>query len=205
VKRILPLIYFLLGLSFFLISCDALQPVTQSDPRMRGPIPIDEPAEMQSEEEIVLNPGTEVEVSEEEPAAKNGKVDDTRLAITDFAQQFIGKPYLYGGNKPSSGFDCSGFTSYVMQEFEVMLPRSSRSQEEVGQGIRLEEAKPGDLLFFRRSKGSNVFHVSLVLSNDEAGLRVIHSTSSRGVVVDVIQDSSYWREKYITARNVLRK
>jgi cell wall-associated NlpC family hydrolase len=127
-----------------------------------------------------------------------------RQQIVDFALAQQGARYKYAGRSPRTGFDCSGFTYYVMDNFGITLTPVSRVQEEEGQRIRIEEATAGDLVFFRRSRAGAVFHVALVISNDRDGLRVVHSTSSRGVVVDNIQESSYWRPKLSTARRVIR-
>ncbi|RMF26481.1 MAG: NlpC/P60 family protein, partial [Bacteroidetes bacterium] len=62
--------------------------------------------------------------------------------------------------------------------------------------------QPGDLLLFRRSRSGRVFHVALVTANRGGRIRMIHSTSSRGVVEEELQASSYWRSKHATARSV---
>ena len=79
----------------------------------------------------------------------------------------------------------------------------SRVQEGEGKKISVDNAQPGDLLFFRRSRGGSVFHVALVVKNEPNNLTVVHSTSSRGVIVENIRNSSYWSSKVTTARNVL--
>ena len=118
-----------------------------------------------------------------------------------YAEKYVGTKYVYGGKDPK-GFDCSGFTYYVMKKFDISIDRTSRSQENAGKSVRLKEVKPGDLVFFRRSPIGSVFHVALVKSNDSEGLHVIHSTS-RGVVVDNISKSSYWKPKLSSARAVI--
>lgn len=125
-----------------------------------------------------------------------------RQDIIVYAKKQLGKKYKYAGRSPRTGFDCSGFTYYVMDNFGVDLSPSSRAQENQGKKIKVSEAKTGDLIFFRRSKKGAVFHVALVVSNDREGLRVIHSTS-RGVVIDNLSVSSYWKPKISTARDVL--
>ena len=89
-----------------------------------------------------------------------------------------------------------------MKKFDVTLSRTSRSQETNGTSIRLNAVQAGDLVFFRRSKRSTVFHVALVVSNSREGLQVIHSTN-RGVVIDNISQNDYWKPKLSSARSVL--
>lgn len=130
------------------------------------------------------------------------KEQDFRAAIIDYAKEFQGTNYLYAGREPKKGFDCSGFTYFVMDKYDITLSPSSRAQENQGKSVRLANVQPGDLIFYRRSSGTNVFHVSLVVANDPDGIKVIHSTS-RGVVIDNISKSSYWKPKISTARDVV--
>ncbi|MEN0003092.1 MAG: C40 family peptidase [Bacteroidota bacterium] len=151
-------------------------------------------------------PGTETATAEDRPATSSpGASGETalQLQVVAYAKKFIGTKYKYGGKSPSSGFDCSGFTRYVMDNFDVALPPVSRYQEQEGKRISLKEAAPGDLVFFRRSKRGNVFHVALVAENSSAGLKVVHSTN-RGVVLDNITNNSYWAPKLSSARRVLK-
>ena len=124
-----------------------------------------------------------------------------RRDITEYAQDFVGTKYRSAGKSPS-GFDCSGFVHYVMKEYDIEMASSSATQEKQGQKITKKDAQPGDLAFFRRSKAGRVFHVAMVLDNDDGDLTVIHSTS-RGVVIDRLKASSYWRAKVMTLRNVV--
>ncbi|MBK9491965.1 MAG: C40 family peptidase [Haliscomenobacter sp.] len=128
-----------------------------------------------------------------------------RKDVLDYAQLYMGLPYRYGGTSPVSGFDCSGFTSYIMAHFKVSISRSSRDQEGQGEKIDLNEAQPGDLLFFRRSANSRVFHVAMVYSNDQDGLKFIHSCCSKGIAIDNLKESSYWSAKSVSARRIVHK
>lgn len=127
-----------------------------------------------------------------------------RVEITRYAQKYIGSKYKYAGRGPKS-FDCSGFTHYVMRNYDVDLITVSREQEKQGKAISVSKAQAGDLLFFRRTKNGKVFHVAMVVSNGSKGIFVVHSTSSRGVVMDNITTNSYWKTKVVTARDVLSK
>lgn len=125
-----------------------------------------------------------------------------RQGLVDFAQTFIGTKYRYAGKTPL-GFDCSGFVIHIMREHQIEMAASSALQEKQGDEIKPSEAQAGDLLFFRKSKSGRVFHVAIVLANDNGALTMIHSSSQRGVVVDEIEKSSYWRKKYMTAKDVV--
>lgn len=69
--------------------------------------------------------------------------------VVAYAKTFTGIPYVYGGNSPSQGFDCSGFVKYVFANFGVNLPRTSYSQMNVGTPVTRDELMPGDLVVFR--------------------------------------------------------
>lgn len=74
-------------------------------------------------------------------------VSASASAIVDYARQFVGTPYVYGGSTPS-GFDCSGFTSYVFAQFGISLPRTSSAQASAGTVVSADQAQPGDLVWW---------------------------------------------------------
>jgi len=124
-----------------------------------------------------------------------------RAEIIDFAQQFVGLPYRYAGKNPETGFDCSGFTSFILQKFDTSVSCSSSLQSMQGIKVPLSEVEPGDLLFFGR-KG-RIQHVAMVVEHNPNGIVCIHSTSSRGIVVENVSTSTYWRSRILYARDVL--
>lgn len=126
-----------------------------------------------------------------------------RRQVIDYAYELEGIEYNEAGDAPEEGFDCSGFTCYVYKQANIQLPRVSAMQ--AAQGIRKElwETEPGDLIFFRKPDTNRVFHVAVVVANELDGIKVIHSTSSRGVQVDNISASSYWQQFPMEARDVL--
>lgn len=124
--------------------------------------------------------------------------------IINFSQQFIGKPYRSGSKGPNS-FDCSGFTSYIFENFGFDLNRTCVSQ--VNQGVKVDkkDLKKGDLIFFkgRNAKSSRVGHVGIVVDNDGDGnLTFIHA-SRRGVIIDNLKASAYYQPRYVTGLRVL--
>lgn len=131
---------------------------------------------------------------------KNSKQVDQ---IIGYAKKFLGTPYRYAGSTPS-GFDCSGFIYYVMGNFGFELTRSSYGLAEFGKTIKLADIRPGDLMFFKgRSTGSTrVGHVALVVEVTPDAIKFIHSSTSRGVVIDNFKTSKYYIPRYITTKRL---
>lgn len=119
-----------------------------------------------------------------------GSADISSSAIVAYASNFIGTPYQWGGNGPST-FDCSGFTSYVFRHFGVSLPRTAAGQQGVGVAVAKSDLQPGDLVFF----GSPAFHVGIYVG----GGCYIHAPRT-GDVVKISSLSS--RSDYSGARRV---
>jgi cell wall-associated NlpC family hydrolase len=133
---------------------------------------------------------------------KKGTDKDQRLReeITQHAKKYVGVKYKYAGKSPK-GFDCSGFTGYVFGKFDIKLSASSQAQAATGKKIPLNKAREGDLLFF--GKHGKINHVALIVSNTRNGIEVIHSTSSKGVMVQNVSQSDYWKPRILFARDVM--
>lgn len=125
-----------------------------------------------------------------------------RSKIINTAKKYIGLPYVYGGKNPSAGFDCSGFTSHVFSENGIKVSGPSYKQAKQGQRKSMKQLKKGDLVFF--GSRNKVSHVAIVANVDRNKIEVIHSTSSRGVVIDDISSSDYWQKRYLFGRDVLK-
>lgn len=124
-----------------------------------------------------------------------------RDSIAMTAHEYIGTIYRFAGNSPERGFDCSGFVKYVFGKHGIELPNGSRSQLMLGKEISINNALPGDLVFFKR-KGK-VDHVAIVVENNGDEIIVIHSTTSRGVIREDILSSRYWEEKIFRINNII--
>ncbi|MCL6452615.1 MAG: C40 family peptidase [Alicyclobacillus sp.] len=113
--------------------------------------------------------------------------------IVQYAEQFIGTPYQYGGTS-ANGFDCSGFVQAVFAHFGKTLPRTAAEQAQVGSAVSEQDLNPGDLVFFD-TEGSPFSHVGIYVGNGE----FISATTSRGVRICKLEDSSYWGPRFTKA------
>ena len=105
--------------------------------------------------------------------SKSGSVSSKRAQIANYAVQFVGNRYVYGGTSLTNGTDCSGFTMSVMAKFGVSLPHNSGAQSGSGKSITSSQMRPGDLVFYSGSGGIN--HVALYIGNGQ----VCHASNAR--------------------------
>lgn len=118
-------------------------------------------------------------------------------SVVSKAKSYIGSSYVYGGSSPS-GFDCSGFTSYVYKQFGVNLSRTAAGQYNNGTSIDRGSLQAGDLVMFGPS-ASNINHVGIYIG----GGQIVHAANkSRGVTIDTI-NSGYYNNNYVGARRVM--
>ncbi len=100
--------------------------------------------------------------------------------IVDYAMQFLGTPYVYGGNSLTKGVDCSGFTKLVYSHFGISLPRTAAAQHRKGTVISEDEALPGDLCTTVYEAGSQYTgHAAIYIGNGQ----VINALPEEGVVI----------------------
>lgn len=118
--------------------------------------------------------------------------------IAKVAKELIGIKYKLGGTSPKTGFDCSGFVSYVFNEGAgIKLPRSSREMRTVGRPVDLKSLKPGDLIFFK----INTSHVGIYIGDN----KFIHAPSTgRSVAVDSLM-SSFFQNRIVGARRIINE
>ena len=121
----------------------------------------------------------------------------TASSIIEYAKQFVGVPYVYGGESPK-GFDCSGFTQYVYNKFKIALPRSADEYAGIGTKVSRTDLKPGDILLFDRYNNNRLGHVGIYLGGDQ----FIHASSSLKKVV--IMSLSKYNGNYLGARRVIK-
>lgn len=111
--------------------------------------------------------------------------------IINTAKSFLGTPYVWGGTSPS-GFDCSGFTQYVLAQNGKSIPRTSQEQFASGQAVDKSQLQAGDLVFYGNGEAT---HVGIYEGNN----KIIHSPHT-GDVVKESDFSTYWTSAYLGAR-----
>lgn len=125
-------------------------------------------------------------------------VNTSKRSVLVKAKSLLGKPYRYGGNHPTTGFDCSGFVQYTHAAVGINLPRTSYQQYRATHPINKNQLRPGDLVFFRINRKRSVSHVGIYLGNG----KFIHSPSSGKHVTIAKLDNPYWRKVYSSAGRV---
>ncbi len=97
----------------------------------------------------------------------------SRQALIQYAKQFLGNPYVYGGTSLTDGADCSGFVQQIFRHFGITTGRSSRDQYANAQSIRFEQLQPGDLVFY--ASGDYINHVAIYAGDGV----IIHAANAR--------------------------
>ncbi len=122
-------------------------------------------------------------------------VSDVRVELCEYAKQFVGNPYVWGGTSLTKGADCSGFVLSIFAKYGISLPHSSRAQANSGTRIKMSEAKPGDLVFY--AKGGRINHVAIYIgggqvisaSSPKTGIRIASAYYRTPVAVTrILQD-----------------
>lgn len=130
-------------------------------------------------------------------AALNGTAGSTQKHIIENAKKLLGTPYVWGGTTPN-GFDCSGYVQYVFNQSGIKLPRTTTEQYKIGTYVPKSSLQPGDLVFLQNTYRAGVSHVGIYVGDG----KMIHASSSKGVVISDLS-SSYYTQHYYGARRVL--
>lgn len=155
-----------------LVAQDERLEVVEQKPEGWAKIMLDDEEAYVSTDYCVVEEELETAVTMKELLYGNG-ISNTRIDLCQYAKQFVGNPYVWGGTSLTNGADCSGFVQSVFKKFGVSLPRSSRQQVGVGTKISLADAKPGDLIFY--AKGGTINHVALYIGDGQ----VVHASSPK--------------------------
>jgi hypothetical protein len=100
-------------------------------------------------------------------------VSDVRVSLVQYAKQFVGNPYVWGGTSLTNGADCSGFTLSIYKKYGVSLPHHAASQAQLGTKVDISQLQPGDLVFY--AKNGSINHVAIYIGNGQ----VVHASNPK--------------------------
>ncbi|HIR77343.1 MAG TPA: C40 family peptidase [Candidatus Choladousia intestinipullorum] len=155
----------------------------QADAEAAAQAAADAAAQAQAEADAAASAGTEdtsADSSGSEESYEDTSSSSSTLGqeIVNFAVQFVGNPYVWGGTSLTNGADCSGFTQSVFANFGISIPRTAAAQSGSGTPVDLGSIQAGDLLFY--SGGSGIGHVTIYMGNGQ----VVHaSNSNTGIII----------------------
>ena len=137
-----------------------------------------------------------VKIVDASEAASSGNASQ----VVEYAKQFLGYPYVYGGTSPR-GFDCSGFVKYVYANFGINMNRTASAQMDNGTPVSMSELIPGDVVFFKKagSSASRASHVGIYVGNGQ----FIHASTSRTGVIISNMSSAYYTTGFVGGRRML--
>lgn len=117
-----------------------------------------------------------------------------RGQMLQYAQQFLGNPYVWGGTSLTNGCDCSGFVQQIYRQFGYSLPRTSREQAQYGEKINVYDAQPGDLIYYAREDGY-IYHVLMYMGSGKA---INAASTQEGIrISDVDYSKVCWATRVI--------
>ena len=120
-------------------------------------------------------------LEEEQKRLEAEKAMQTRYALIANAKQYLGLPYVWGGNSLATGVDCSGYTKLIYEQYGVYLERHSGHQAQQGTPVTMDTIRPGDLVFYARN--GVVYHVAIYIGNGQ----IIHAANeTMGVCIQSV-------------------
>lgn len=149
-----------------------------------------------------ITPMEEQETIQEEKVEENKEenaTETTGTEVVEYAKQFLKCKYVSGGMSPTTGFDCSGFTSYVYKNFGISLNRTSGGQIKNGVAVERNNLQLGDIVVFNNNANSAIGHVGIYIG----GNNFIHAANSKEGVIITSLSSSYYNKRYVGARRVI--
>ena len=122
--------------------------------------------------------------------------------IVAYAKKYLGYSYTYGGSSPKTGFDCSGFTSYVYKNFGYTISRSSVGQASEGTKVEKKDLQPGDIVIFKNNALTKIGHVGIYIGDN----KMIHASEPGvGVIITDIDSKAYkYPQRFVMGRRIIK-
>jgi cell wall-associated NlpC family hydrolase len=121
--------------------------------------------------------------------------------LIETATDNIGVRYKAGGTT-KSGFDCSGLVFTTFESQNIKLPRSSYEQSKIGKTIRFDDARKGDLIFFKTNKSNQINHVGLITEINSGEIKFVHSSTSKGVIISSTKEA-YYKNSFVQINRIV--
>lgn len=145
------------------------------------------------------NTQTENTSSKNESSTQGTSSSASGNNIVAYVKKYMGYKYVSGGSSPSTGFDCSGFTSYVYKQCGISISRSSSAQASNGTAVSKSNLQPGDLVIFNNRANTSIGHVGIYIG----GNTFIHAGNSGTGVITTSLSDSYYQARYVTGRRII--
>lgn len=121
--------------------------------------------------------------------------------LIENATDNIGIRYKAGGTT-KAGFDCSGLVFSTFEKENIKLPRSSYEQSKIGKIIKPDDAKKGDLIFFKTNKSKQINHVGLITEVSLEEIKFVHSSTSKGVIISSTKEP-YYKNSFVQINRIV--
>ena len=145
---------------------------------------------------VLASEPTPAALEEAPTASMFERYSDSIRSLVDRSLNFLGVPYRFGGTSPITGFDCSGFVGKVFADaLGFGMPRTAAEMAQMGEQVKINELKPGDLVFFN-TRNKPFSHVGVYIG----GQRFVHAPSSNGRVRIDSLSARYYAQRFEAAR-----
>ncbi|MEZ5315992.1 MAG: C40 family peptidase [Vicinamibacterales bacterium] len=190
----------LVGVAGCAASSHARGPVAFPRAPEAGPSGVERPAGEAVDPPSAPRPGEVVSGPVSAVSPDGGVAAAAAVAATETALSVVGVPYVFGGEDPATGVDCSGLVRFAFGAQHVDLPRTVAEQFLAGDAVPADRIREGDLLFFS-TIGPGATHVGIALGAAAPGM-FVHAPGTGQVVRTERYDTDYWRQRFLGARRV---
>ncbi|WP_163397900.1 C40 family peptidase [Flavobacterium fluviatile] len=121
--------------------------------------------------------------------------------LIETATANIGIRYKAAGTT-KAGFDCSGLVFSTFKTENIELPRSSYEQSKIGRVIKFDDARKGDLIFFKTNKSKQINHVGLITEVSRDEIKFVHSSTSKGVIISSTKEN-YYKTSFVQINRIV--
>jgi cell wall-associated NlpC family hydrolase len=150
--------------------------------------------------QVILNQDLPPDSQQSQEIEKTScKLSESRNIIVHHAISNLGRPYKWGGDSPTEGFDCSGLIVYTYQKVDISIPRTAMAQFSLGKPVIKKDLKPGDLVFFKKPPAQKVNHVGIFIGKNT----FVHAPGQGRPVEYGYLTNPYFIKYYIGSRTYL--